>query len=178
MPETENGRPTGLAIDNEERLLVADTHYFRMMVFQLDGTPVPEAMIGGVSGFEPGQFAFVTDAVRDADGVRALEAELLDRFGPLPEPAGRLTALAALKVLLARWGIEELVVARGDRLRVQPVDLPESAQVRLQRLHPGAELRPASHLLTIPLPRPRPTDLIAWASATLVELLPPPRKHG
>ncbi|MDA2983975.1 MAG: helicase-related protein, partial [Actinomycetota bacterium] len=117
-------------------------------------------------------------AVRDADGVRALEAELLDRFGPLPEPAGRLTALAALKVLLARWGIEELVVARGDRLRVQPVELPESAQVRLQRLHPGAELRPASHLLTIPLPRPRPTDLIAWASATLVELLPPPRRRG
>jgi transcription-repair coupling factor (superfamily II helicase) len=117
-------------------------------------------------------------AVRDAESVRALEAELLDRFGPLPEPARRLTALAALKVLLARWGIEELVVARGDRLRVQPVELPESAQVRLQRLHPGAELRPASHLLTVPLPRPRPTDLIAWASATLVELLAPPRRRG
>jgi transcription-repair coupling factor (superfamily II helicase) len=117
-------------------------------------------------------------AVRDADGVRTLEAELVDRFGPLPEPARRLTALAALKVLLARWGIEELVVARGDRLRVQPVELPESAQVRLQRLHPGAELRPASRLLTIPLPRPRPTDLIAWASATLVELLATPRRRG
>jgi sugar lactone lactonase YvrE len=86
MPETENGRPTGLAIDNEERLLVADTHYFRMMVFQLDGTPVPEAMIGGVSGFEPGQFAFVTDAVRDADGVYYVgeygDSDRLQRFDP------------------------------------------------------------------------------------------------
>ena len=117
-------------------------------------------------------------AVRDADGVRALEAELLDRFGPLPDPARRLTALAALKVLLARFGIEELVVARGDRLRVQPVELSESVQVRLQRLHPGAELKPASRVLTIPLPRPRPGDLIAWASATLVELLATPKRRG
>ncbi len=117
-------------------------------------------------------------AVRDADGVRGLEAELVDRFGPLPEPARRLTALAALKVLLLRWGIEEVVVARGDRLRVQPVELGEAAQVRLQRLHPGAEHRPASRLLTVPLPRPRPDDLVAWVTATLGGLLSPSRARG
>ena len=114
-------------------------------------------------------------AVRDADGVRELEAELVDRFGPLPEPARRLSALAALKVLLLRWGIEEVVVARGDRLRVQPVELGEAAQVRLQRLHPGAEHRPASRLLTVPLPRPRPDDLVAWVTTTLGGLLAPSR---
>ena len=117
-------------------------------------------------------------AVRDAEGLRALEAELVDRFGPLPEPARRLTALAALKVLLGRWAIEEVVVARGDRLRVLPVDLGEAAQVRLQRLHPGAEHRPASRLLTVPLPRPRPDDLIAWVTSTLGELLAPPKRRG
>jgi len=117
-------------------------------------------------------------AVRDADGLRALEAELIDRFGPLPEPARRLTALAALKVLLGRWGIEEVVVARGDRLRVQPVELGEAAQVRLQRLHPGAEHRPASRLLTVPLPRPRPDDLVAWVTTMLGELLAPPKRRG
>jgi transcription-repair coupling factor (superfamily II helicase) len=116
-------------------------------------------------------------AVRDADGVRGLEAELIDRFGPLPDPARRLTALAALKVLLGRWGIEEVVVVRGDRLRVQPVELSESAQVRLQRLHPGSEVRPASRLLTVPLPRPRPDDLVAWVTATLGGLLAPPRRR-
>ena len=116
-------------------------------------------------------------AVRDANGVRELEAELADRFGPLPEPARRLTALAALKVLLDRWGIDEVAVARGDRLRVSPISLPESGEVRLQRLHPGATLKPAAQLLTIPLPRPRPADLIAWVSATLGELLGPPKRR-
>jgi transcription-repair coupling factor (superfamily II helicase) len=117
-------------------------------------------------------------AVRDAAAVRALEAELVDRFGPMPPPARRLTALAALKVLLGRWGIEELLVVRGDRLRVQPVDLGEAAQVRLQRLHPGAEHRPASRLLTVPLPRPRPDDLVAWVSGMLGELLAAPKRRG
>jgi transcription-repair coupling factor (superfamily II helicase) len=116
-------------------------------------------------------------AVRDANGVRELEAELADRFGPLPEPARRLTALAALKVLLDRWGIDEVAVARGDRLRVSPIALPESGEVRLQRLHPGATLKPAAQLLTIPLPRPRPADLVAWVSATLGELLGPPKRR-
>ena len=117
-------------------------------------------------------------AVRDAEGVRGLEAELVDRFGPLPEPARRLTSLAALKVLLGRWGIEDVVVARGDRLRVQPVELGEAAQVRLQRLHPGGEHKPASRVLTVPLPRPRPGDLVAWVTATLGELLAPPKRRG
>jgi transcription-repair coupling factor (superfamily II helicase) len=117
-------------------------------------------------------------AVRDAEGVRAIEAELIDRFGPLPPPARRLTGLAAFKVLLGRWGIEDLVIARGDRLRVHPIELSESAQVRLQRLHPGAEHRPGSRLLTVPLPRPRPDDLIAWITTTLGELLAPPRRRG
>ncbi len=117
-------------------------------------------------------------AVRDAESVRTLEAELIDRFGPLPDAARRLTGLAALKVLLARFGIEEVAVVRGDRLRVQPVDLSDATQVRLQRLHPGADLRPASRVLTVPLPRPRPADLVAWVSATLVELLAQPKRRG
>ena len=117
-------------------------------------------------------------AVRDADGVRGLEAELVDRFGPLPEPARRLTALAALKVLLGRWGVEEVVIARGDRLRAHPVDLGDPERVRLQRLHPDGEHRPASRTLTVPLPRPRPDDLVAWVTATLGGLLTPVRRGG
>jgi len=116
-------------------------------------------------------------AVRDAGGVRELEAELADRFGPLPAPARRLTALAALKVLLDRWGVDELTVTRGDRLRVQPVTLAGSVEVRLQRLHPEATWRSDTGLLTLPLPRPRPDDLVAWVSATLGELLGPPRRR-
>jgi DNA-binding beta-propeller fold protein YncE len=71
-PQITNGKPTGLAIQNRvgesARLLVADTHYYRMLVYELDGTLVESAQIGGVAGHQPGEFAFVTDAVSDAAG--------------------------------------------------------------------------------------------------------------
>lgn len=71
-PETENGRPTGLAIRDihgvEKRLLVADTHYYRMLTYSLDGEIREEEQIGGTAGVKPGEFAFVTDAVCDNQG--------------------------------------------------------------------------------------------------------------
>jgi len=80
-PKTENGKPTGLAIapgriatgrpdhrDAGARLLVADTHYFRMLVYSTFGELFSAAQIGGVSGHRPGEFAFVTDAVCDQYG--------------------------------------------------------------------------------------------------------------
>ncbi len=73
-PQTANGRPTGMATkatagkDGTPRLFVADTHYYRMLVYTLDGKLIPEEQIGGVAGHSPGEFAFVTDAVCDDDG--------------------------------------------------------------------------------------------------------------
>lgn len=73
-PETKNGRPTGLAIrpdvvdPDEPRLLVADTHYYRMLCYSPDGELRQEEQIGGTAGHSPGEFAFVTDAVCDSEG--------------------------------------------------------------------------------------------------------------
>lgn len=75
-PETKNGRPTGLAIAStaqddtavENRLLVADTHYYRMLAYTPQGTLMEAEQIGGVAGHLPGEFAFVTDAVCDRHG--------------------------------------------------------------------------------------------------------------
>lgn len=90
MPETEFGRPTGLAVDAQQRVLVADTHYFRMMVFSRDGESLEAETIGGESGTEPGQFAFVTDVVRDREGVTYIgEYGDLDRIQRY-DPEGRL----------------------------------------------------------------------------------------
>ncbi len=168
----------------------AYTELLREEIARLGGEPAPEAheirVDLPVDANLPAEY--VTDgavrldlyrrlaAVRDAGTLRDLEAELADRFGPLPAPARRLAALAALKVLLDRWGVDEVTVVRGDRLRVAPVELTESAQVRLARLHPGAVLKPAARTLTVPLPRPRPEDLVAWVSALLGELLTPVRR--
>ncbi len=71
-PAAEFGRPTGLSVmataDQRPVLLVADTHYYRMLAYELDGTLLPELQIGGTAGHRPGEFAFVTDAVCDAQG--------------------------------------------------------------------------------------------------------------
>lgn len=87
MPLTEFGRPTGLGIDGQQsHLLVADTHYFRVVVFSLSGEPVPNVSLGGTSGRGPGEFAFVTDVVRDSAGVYYVgeygDNDRIQRFDP------------------------------------------------------------------------------------------------
>ncbi|MGI9428293.1 MAG: NHL repeat-containing protein [Bythopirellula sp.] len=67
-PISKNGRPSGLTIDRTGRLLVADTHYYRMLVYEASGTPVDSATIGGTLGRGPGEFGFVTDVVEDSQG--------------------------------------------------------------------------------------------------------------
>ncbi len=67
-PVSKNGRPSGLTIDRAGRLLVADTHYYRMLVYEASGEPVEEATIGGTQGRAPGEFGFVTDVVEDSQG--------------------------------------------------------------------------------------------------------------
>ncbi|HVW36184.1 MAG TPA: NHL repeat-containing protein [Pirellulales bacterium] len=65
-PVHTNGRPTGLSFDRHGRLLVADTHYFRVLVYSTEGELL--STLGGVQGHGPGEFGFVTDAVEDSHG--------------------------------------------------------------------------------------------------------------
>jgi len=109
-------------------------------------------------------------AVRDATGVRDVRSELEDRFGPLPEPADRLLTIAALKAALRRWGVTEVVLTPKGQLRIAPVALSDSQQVRLERRFPGHRLRKDQAVLTIPAPRPAPTDTVAWAAGVLREV--------
>ena len=115
-------------------------------------------------------------AIRDAAGVKRVEGELLDRFGPLPDPARSLMTLAALKAAVRRWGLTEVVVtpARGTRpaaLRLSPVSLTDSQQVRLYRRHRGeASYASDAGVLIIPVPRPTPDDLVGWVAGALRDL--------
>ncbi|KAA5543275.1 hypothetical protein FYK55_12585 [Roseiconus nitratireducens] len=90
-PQTKNGRPTGLAIRKSERpdddlLLVADTHYYRMLVYTLDGERLEDHEIGGTAGRHPGEFAFVTDAVCDHEGCYYIgeygDSDRIQKFDP------------------------------------------------------------------------------------------------
>lgn len=67
-PVSANGRPTGLSLAKSGRVLVPDTHYYRMLVYEPDGTPVESATIGGTPGHEPGQFGWPTDVAEDSEG--------------------------------------------------------------------------------------------------------------
>ena len=113
-------------------------------------------------------------AVRDAAGIRRAQAELKDRFGPLPDAAQALLTLAALKAAVRRWGVTEVVMSatgnRGPVLRVAPAPLSESQQVRLQRQHPDATFRSDGPQVLVPVPRPVPTDLVAWTAGVLRDL--------
>ncbi len=68
LPDTQVGLPCGLSIAHDGNLLVADTHYFRVLTYSPDGTLIPERTIGGQRGLGPGQFGFVTDIAQDAKG--------------------------------------------------------------------------------------------------------------
>ncbi len=67
-PEIKNGKPSGLSFNREGNLLVADTHYFRMLVYTPNGKLLEGQTIGGTCGHGPGEFNFVTDAVQDSKG--------------------------------------------------------------------------------------------------------------
>jgi DNA-binding beta-propeller fold protein YncE len=59
--------PSGLTVDRLGRVLVADTHFYRVLVYDRQGRLLHQ--VGdGVQGSTPGRFGFPTDAVIDADG--------------------------------------------------------------------------------------------------------------
>jgi transcription-repair coupling factor (superfamily II helicase) len=68
------------------------------------------------------------------DQVESVRLELLDRFGPLPQEVDNLLAVARFKVVCRKYGITE-VSLQGQSVRFSPVLLPESAQIRLQRMY-------------------------------------------
>jgi len=65
-PDHEFGKPTGISIGIDGRVLVADTHYYRVLIYSPEGRLVQT--IGGRKGEGPGEFGLVTDAVQDSQG--------------------------------------------------------------------------------------------------------------
>jgi DNA-binding beta-propeller fold protein YncE len=67
-PESQFGRPTGITIGRSGEVLVADTHYFRVLRYTPQGSLLADRTIGGTHGPKPGEFGFVTDAIEDSSG--------------------------------------------------------------------------------------------------------------
>ena len=119
--------------------------------------------------------------VKEPIEIKPIEEELIDRFGPLPEPVVALIQVATLRASARKLGIREMI-QQGKNMRISPIKLPESKQLKLQRLYPGSMYKGASNVALVALPVPewsplgdkpklRDTSVIAWATSVLQELL-------
>ncbi|MET0975661.1 MAG: TRCF domain-containing protein, partial [Leifsonia sp.] len=108
---------------------------------------------------------------------RVLE-ELTDRYGEPPQAVLTLIAVSRLRRQAQRASLGE-VVAMGSNLRVSPATLPDSIQVRLQRMYPGSRYFTQNGSLSIPLPAKHgepleDPELIAWVTQLLTAIFPAP----
>jgi transcription-repair coupling factor (superfamily II helicase) len=110
-------------------------------------------------------------AVVDEQQLGEIEAELDDRYGPPPEPVRNLLEVARLRTVARAAGVADISV-QGNFVRFGPVELPESGQLRLQRLYPKSLVKDATHTILVPKPttarvggKPlRDTAVLQWAS--------------
>jgi transcription-repair coupling factor (superfamily II helicase) len=87
----------------------------------------------------------------DLETLAAVREELEDRYGAIPEPVENLFMVAGLRVDLRAREITD-VVAQGKLIRFSPVELPDSAALRLARLYPGTLIKPAVRQILVPAP--------------------------
>jgi transcription-repair coupling factor (superfamily II helicase) len=92
-------------------------------------------------------------AAADYAEIDAVVDELVDRYGPLPEPAQRLVAVARLRLLLKQYGITEVSAISESTLRLAPLALMDSQQLRLKRIYPSAHFRATTSTVQVPIPR-------------------------
>ncbi len=71
------------------------------------------------------------------DEVNEIIAELKDRFGELPQPARLLMDVARVRNMARKLGIQELIW-QGKSMKVAPITLAESKELRIKRLYPGS----------------------------------------
>jgi transcription-repair coupling factor (superfamily II helicase) len=100
--------------------------------------------------------------------VDDIDAEWLDRYGPLPPAAQALLAVGRLRAECVRTGVREVNVAR-DVARLVPLALRTSQTIRLRRLFPKAVYKEDIAQLVVPLVRGAdPVDAVLTLLATLV----------
>ena len=92
------------------------------------------------------------NSVHDIDGVRD---ELADRYGAVPVQVENLLAVARLRAVAREAGLTDITL-QSNHVRFGPVDLPESRQVRVQRLYPGTILKSAVSTMLVPVPKAVP----------------------
>ena len=93
----------------------------------------------------------VAGALEVAD-VEGLREELVDRFGPVPEPLENLLALQRARIKFGEAGVRT-VSFRGDRLAVTPVELDSVRAKRLRQELPEALYESGRSQVSVRVPK-------------------------
>jgi len=124
--------------------------------------------------------------VKNKVDVESIHAELLDRFGELPQEAEALLGVAELRARAKAAKLTEVVV-QGKFLRLGPLSLPESKQMRLSRMYPGSLYKSATRTVLVALKASNEwnpsrtqafmvdTSLLAWVVEAVNQLSEPPK---
>jgi transcription-repair coupling factor (superfamily II helicase) len=104
----------------------------------------------------------LADAHGDVE-VDAIQEELQDRFGALPEEAVRLLEIAKLRIRVKQFGIRDLAM-QGKYLKIAPIKLSESRELRISRLYPGSIVKSVTNVLLVARP-----ITAAWQKRDYVE---------
>jgi transcription-repair coupling factor (superfamily II helicase) len=122
--------------------------------------------------------------IADAHNDQALveiTAELVDRFGPIPQAARELIEVASLRLFAEGLGLTDVALS-GKNLRLMPVLLPKSAQIKLARIYPGSIYKNATQILLVARPTTPnwmesawvgDTSTLTWVNSVLRELIEP-----
>jgi len=119
-------------------------------------------------------------AATGPDDLAAVRAELADRYGPFGAEVQNLFAVAGFRQACRAAGVTEVMLG-PQGLRIGPVDLAESAEMRLARLYPGAKYKASNKVVTLKPPTQgtgmaapvlRDTALLEFCERVIAGLVP------
>lgn len=108
------------------------------------------------------------------EAIEEVQAELVDRYGEPPLPVKNLIAVARFRVGAREAGLSD-VALQGNFIKFSPAQLPESKVMRLARMYPGSQPKPALDAVLIPKPKTakiggrdlQDAEILEWANGVI-----------
>ncbi|MDR6791513.1 transcription-repair coupling factor [Arthrobacter sp. KFRI-F3372] len=108
------------------------------------------------------------------EAIDEVLAELVDRYGEPPLPAQNLVSVARFRVGAREAGLSD-VALQGNFIKFSPATLPESKVMRLNRMYPGSQSKPALDAVLVPKPKTariggrdlQDAEILDWANGVI-----------
>jgi transcription-repair coupling factor (superfamily II helicase) len=106
----------------------------------------------------------------DASALDEVRAELVDRYGELPDQAEELLTIARIKLLAGPRGARTVSFANGQ-VRIEPMILEPVERAAIQEVAPGSIYKEATYTLALAAPDEPEGGCARWLEAVLRRLL-------